>query len=127
MLNISSNETDSDQQEAIEKMIVNKSCPLFKSILPVYFVGIISTIVDIELFGSLNLNHDEIVDPNSIAFNGSPQSNKNSPRANDTNVNQSAVEKRLNHMSSYLRNIFFTLSLNQSNLDGLIAIYEQMK
>lgn len=102
--------------------------------MPVYFVGIISTIVDIELYGSLNLNQDETpVDPSTINFNksnASPpksnmplKSNQNSP----SSVQQTLVEKRLNYMSNYLRNIFFTLSLNQSNLDGLIAIYELMK
>jgi hypothetical protein len=55
--------------------------------------------------------------------NNSPYSSKNK----DKNENLSIVDKKLNHMSNYLRNVFFTLSLNQIQLDGLITIYEQMK
>ncbi len=45
----------------------------------------------------------------------------------DEKVMSSALEKRLEHMNNYLKNVFFTLSLNQANLDGLISIYELMK
>ena len=120
-------------------MLSNKSCPLFKSTLPVYFVGIISTIVDIELYGSLNLNSNEggaSLEIPAMNFNfsnsNSPTSNRNLNSSSKTGGESSSeslsiVDKRLNYMSNYLRNVFFTLSLNQSNLDGLIAIYEQMK
>ena len=37
------------------------------------------------------------------------------------------AQKRMNYMNEYLKNVFFALSLNQMNLDGLIVIYELMK
>ena len=36
---------------SLEQILNSKSCPLFKATLPVYFVGILSTLVDIELYG----------------------------------------------------------------------------
>ena len=94
-----------------------------------------SAIVDIELYGSLNLNNNdgsnlEIPTFNfNFSNNNSPTSKNNVGNTTDELATKSLanVEKRLNYMGNYLRNVFFTLSLNQSNLDGLIAIYEQMK
>ena len=57
--------------------------------------------------------------------NNSPYSSKNKDK--NENENLSIVDKKLNHMSNYLRNVFFTFSLNQIQLDGIITIYEQMK
>jgi len=109
---------------------------LFKSTLPVYFVGILSALIDIELYGSINLNKDEASNQETKMFNTN-LSNSSSPILNKngngdstpefTIKSSATVEKRLNYMTNYLRNVFFTLSLNQSNLTGLIAIYEQMK
>jgi hypothetical protein len=46
---------------------------------------------------------------------------------NEVNKSLSPVEKRLEAMNTYLKSVFFTISLNQTNLDGVIAIYELMK
>lgn len=59
-----------------------------------------------------------------IRSSDSKQTNKKSEAiAKD----QTTLEKRLEHMNLYLKNVFFALSLNQSNLDTVICIYELMK
>ncbi|CAF0796504.1 unnamed protein product [Brachionus calyciflorus] len=146
LLNVPDYELDSTQQSALEQSLSNKTCPLYKSTLPVYFVGILSTLVDIELYGWFNLNANLTNDQDDaflLKSESSPSSNtrekvirsstsKNSvskKHDNDTSLNESqtSLDKRIDHMNNYLKNVFFALSLNQNNLDGVIAIYEQMK
>lgn len=133
-------------------MINTKSSPLFKSTLPVYFVGILSTLVDAEINGSFNLNSDLIEDvsfksesslspftpiTSDKVMNCSQYSaNTNNRNKHDTTLsssgsaskkNQTPLDKRIEYMNNYLKNVFFALSLNQANLDGLISVYELMK
>ena len=63
LLNISASvDSDNSQQNSIEQIVNNKSCPLFKATLPVYFVGILSTLVDVETYGWLNMDLDNSTD-----------------------------------------------------------------
>ena len=104
-------------------MLKNKSCPLYKATLPVYFVGILSTLVDNEMNGWSNLSQEnQLNTSSSLQFKAN-----NSPNTKMNEMTLTAVDKRLDYMNNYLKNVFFTLSLSQSNLDGLIAIYELMK
>jgi hypothetical protein len=111
-------------------MLKNKSCPLYKSTLPVYFVGILSTLVEVELNGwakpyqDLNLNSQKATI--QLKSNISPNSKSNKLPISKTE-NLSVAEKRLEYMNEYLKSVFFALSLNQANFDGLICIYELMK
>ena len=96
---------------------------MYKATLPVYFVGILSTLVDNEMNGWTNLSQE-----NQLNTSGSLQFKaNNSPNTKMNEIAPTAVDKRLDYMNNYLKNVFFTLSLSQSNLDGLIAIYELMK
>lgn len=128
-------------------MINTKSSPVFKSTLPVYFVGILSTLVDAEMNGWFSLNSDlvqdiisykatlgDAVSSPSISsdkiINSSQYSTPIKQRDNSgggSSKTSSSLEKRLDYMSTYLKNVFFSLSLNQASLDGLISIYELMK
>ncbi len=156
--NSSLQDSDSSQQNAIEQLLQTKSCTLFRATLPVYFVGILSTLLDVELYGWFNLNldisnqsvssssnnsftHQTItIKPTDISpyknekvINSSTYSNKKNKMNGSENENgeppkpSTQFEKRLDYMNNYLKNVFFTLSLNQTNLDGLISIYELMK
>lgn len=151
-LNITPNESEANQQSAIESLLNSKVCPLFKATLPVYFVGILSSLVDAEMHGWLSFNLDTLSDGSVKSLNinseSSPsifrkekvinssfstESTKNkrndekSTNSTQQQAKESSIEQRINQMSTYLKNLFFTLSLNQSNLDGLVAIFEQMK
>ena len=130
-------------------MINAKSSPVFKSTLPVYFVGILSTLVDAEMNGWFSLNSDLVQDIISYKatltdavssssasissdkiINSSQYSTPIKQRDNSggsSSKTSSSLEKRLDYMSTYLKNVFFSLSLNQASLDGLISIYELMK
>jgi hypothetical protein len=126
-----------------DQLIHAKSSPLFKSTLPVYFVGILSTLVDVEMNGWFSLNSDLVQDIISIKSESSPtkmtsdkiinssqySTNKLKDKDAKTNIksDSTSLEKRIDYMNNYLKNVFFSLSLNQANLDGLIAIYELMK
>lgn len=156
LLKIPTNELDPAQQSLIEQQLNNKSCPLYKSTLPVYFVGILSTLIDVEYYGWFDLNSSSSVEfdhlrttvctnmetsPSSLrkdkVISSSASSQKiSSPPTRDSKLNESQssstqpqtqVDKRIDYMSNYLKNVFFALSLNQANLDGLIAIYELLK
>lgn len=129
----------------LEQLLTSKACPLFKATLPCYFVAICSTLVDVESYGWIHMNLDQM-DKSSSSFNlkyetspyrnekiiSSSQYSKKIKKAGNENEennlhNQTSIEKRINFMTNYLKNAFFTLSLNQSNLDGLISIYELIK
>ena len=155
--NSSLQDSDSSQKNAIEQLLHTKSCTLFRATLPVYFVGILSTLLDVELYGWFNLNLDisnqsassssnnsfthqmqVTIKPTDVSpyknekvINSSKYSNKknkmNGEHENGEPKPSTQFEKRLDYMNNYLKNIFFTLSLNQTNLDGLISIYELMK
>jgi hypothetical protein len=135
------------QQLLAEQALENKSCPLYKSTLPVYFVGILSTLIDVEYYGWSGLNSDSEKlqalskkneggsSPSSLSrdkvISSSASSNKlkpdelNNSSCNDGSLSQ--IEKKIEQMNIFLKNVFFTLSLNQVNFDGLIAIYELLK
>ena len=104
-------------------MLTSKSCPLFKATLPVYFVGILSTLVDIELLKWPSLYRTQTINSEE------PEKKTMSKSVESSNsiASKSKIEKQIDHMNNYLKNVFFTLSLSQANLDGLIVIYEQMK
>jgi hypothetical protein len=138
-----------------EQQLSNKSCPLFKSTLPVYFVGILSTLIDVEHYGWLDLNNfnsdtsmtggefekfklnlesspSSLSKEKVISSSASSQKLSQKKGLNDSSTSNGSsqptqVERRIEHMNTYLKNVFFTLSLNQANLDGLIAIYELLK
>lgn len=110
--------------------------------MPVYFVGILSTIVDIELYGWFDLSSNMFNDQEDMKFlksETSPSGKSHekvicSSDSKPTNKkleavikDQTTLEKRLEHMNLYIKNVFFALSLNQSNLDTVITIYELMK
>lgn len=107
-------------------------------------MGILSTLVDVEMSGWFTLNSDLVQDLSSYksksgAANDSivsgdkiinssqytPSSTKNSPQS--SGAAKSSLDKRLDYMNTFLKNVFFSLSLNQANLDGMISIYELMK
>ena len=101
-------------------------------------MGILSTLVDVELNGWFDIIQDakngELKKSNSIQFTTPPPPTKASNlrvEANNNNTNKAnatvVAQKRLNLMNEYLKNVFFALSLNQTSLDGLIVIYELMK
>ncbi len=148
LLNICENvESDTNQQKSIEQILNNKSSPLFKATLPVYFVGILSTLVDVETYGWLNMDLDSSSDhslhssssfslksetspslfTNEKIINSSSSVTAQKSKPETKSIAQSSIEKRIEHMNNYLKNLFFTLSLNQTNLDGLVTIYELMK
>lgn len=121
-------------------MINNKSSPVFKSTLPVFFVGILSTLVEAEMDGWFSLNSDlvqDIISYKAANLESSPSitsdkiinSSLTSTKQRDTQTknSNSSIEKRLDYMSTYLKNVFFALSLNQAALDGLVSIYELLK
>lgn len=127
LLNVpTSNDPDDDQQTVFEQSLKNKSCPLFKASLPVYFVGILSTLVDAELNGWFDIIQDtkNAHMPTSSSMQLSNVTGSEAVGANGAGENG---EKRISLMNAYLKNVFFALSLNQTNLDGLIAIYELLK
>jgi hypothetical protein len=147
LLNIPQEDIAGSHEASIEKLLLNnKSCTLFKVTLPVYFVGIISTLVDIEFDNDLenisknftiNSNEDESMSkmklhsPNEKCLNSSLSPSSSSSIKNEmekaTNSFKNSAEKRLDFLNSYLKTLFFTLSLHQANLDGIVAIYQQMK
>jgi len=108
---------------------------LYKATLPVYFVGILSTLADVELSGWFDIIQDakdgQMKKSNSIQFTtppSPPNANGRRPVDNVFKANVSVnAQKRLDYMNEYLKNVFFALSLGQTNLDGLIVIYELMK
>jgi hypothetical protein len=150
-LNITPNESEASQQNAIESLLNSKVCPLFKATLPVYFVGILSSLVDAEIHGWLSFNLDASADDSVKSLNLNSESSpsifrkekvinssfgtestklkRNDEKSANSapQVKESPIEQRISQMSNYLKNLFFTLSLNQSNMDGLVAIFEQMK
>lgn len=93
--------------------------------------------------GWFSLNSDLVQDIISIKSESSPtkitsdkiinssqySTNKLKDKDAKTNIksDSTSLEKRIDYMNNYLKNVFFSLSLNQANLDGLIAIYELMK
>ena len=133
-------------------MLTKKSCPLFKSTLPVYFVGILSSLVDIEIDGWFNLNLDisnqsicsyksqiktesspssfknlKIINSSKYSNNCKSKNSKEIENNQSEDENKTSLDKRIDYMNNYLKNLFFTISLNQTNLDGLISIFEMMK
>ena len=80
---------------------------------------------------SFNLKYETSPYRNEKIISSSQYSKKIKKGGNENeenNVhNQTSIEKRIEYMTNYLKNVFFTLSLNQSNLDGLISIYELIK
>lgn len=120
-------ESNDSQQSAFEQSLKNKSCPLYKATLPVYFVGILSTLVDVELNGWFDIIQDtkngELKPSSSIQFNTLDAADPVVCKENPVQV----AQKRIDYMCEYLKNVFFALSLNQMNLDGVIVIYELMK
>ena len=147
LLNINSADSDTSQQSAIEQILNNKGCPLYKAILPVYFVGILSTLVDVETYGWLNMDLENLSDQSMHSTSSYSLKSETSPSlfSNEKVINSSfsktapqkssssakteskSLAQRIEHMNTYLKNVFFTLSLNQTNLDGLVSIYELMK
>ena len=74
-----------------------------------------------------NAANDSIVSGDKIINSSqyTPSSTKNSPQS--SSAAKSSLDKRLDYMNTFLKNVFFSLSLNQANLDGMISIYELMK
>ena len=113
--------TDAEQQSAIEQLLTAKtSCPLFKATLPVYFVSILSTLLEGELNGWY-----KIVDEWKTSY--VPSTADETLTTATTPAAHPESSKRLEFMTSYLKNLFFTLSLNQKSLDGLVSIYELLR
>jgi len=123
LLNVPASELDDEQQNIFEQSLKNKSCPLYKATLPVYFVGILSTLVDAELNGWFGIIQD--TKNAHMPTSSSMQLNGSNPETDATSSQNG--EKRISHMNLYLKNVFFALSLNQTNLDGLVSIYKLMK
>ncbi|RNA19956.1 lisH domain and HEAT repeat-containing KIAA1468-like protein, partial [Brachionus plicatilis] len=142
LLNIPDSELDLSNSSVFDQTSSSKLSLLYKSTLPVYFVGILSTIVDIELYGWFDLSSNMFNDQEDMktlksetspsgkshekvicSSDSKPNFKKSDPAIED----QTPLQKRIDNMNIYLKNVFFALSLNQGNLDAVISIYELMK
>jgi hypothetical protein len=74
-----------------------------------------------------SLSKEKVISSSASSQKLSQKKGLNDSSASNGSSQQTQVEKRIEHMNTYLKNVFFTLSLNQANLDGLIAIYELLK
>lgn len=115
-----------------------------------YFVGILATLVDVEMFGWFNLiselnneedvestfrtesspstmSHEKVITSSASKMKNTPKNRKQKDSDETSTKVQTSLEKRIDHMTNYLKTVFFALSLNQTNLDGVISIYELMK